>query len=88
MIESLRALPPLVRRWIRETESTPPRGAARAPDYTALVAALTAQARRRDRTLIALVLLAVGALGVLTDMGGYLSDAALVGACGYLLLRR
>lgn len=86
-IESLRALPSLVRRIIRESETSARLVGVPAQDLSTLTAALEAHARRRDRTLIAAALLLGGLVWIGID--GDWSGVALSACSGlYLLFRR
>jgi ubiquinone biosynthesis protein len=87
VIESLRTLPPLLRRWAREAQASP-RLMGQAPtDLAPLISALESHARRRDRTLVALGVLLAGFAGYL-ETGDLLCVTAVLVASLYLLLRR
>jgi ubiquinone biosynthesis protein len=87
VIESLRTLPPLLRRWAREAQASP-RLMGQAPtDLAPLISALESHARRRDRTLVALGVLLAGLAGYL-ETGDLLCVTAVLVASLYLLLRR
>ena len=87
VIESLRTLPPLLRRWAREAQSSPQLVGQAPTDLAPLIKALESHARRRDRTLVALGILVSGLVWNLTadDLYG-LAAASVAGL--YLLLRR
>jgi len=93
VIESLRALPPLVRRMVREAESRTPLLGSQPTDLGPLLATLEAQARRRDRTLIALGVILAGLLWWIStiDMDVPVAGFGLLAAATstlYLILRR
>jgi ubiquinone biosynthesis protein len=88
LIQTLRAAPPLLRRLVREAEGRDRLWPAPRRDRE-LIAALRAGARRRDQTLVAVAVLALGvlwlALGAEPVAAGLVAAAA---AAAYLLARR
>jgi len=89
LIATLRAAPPLLRRLVREAETRRALFPSESGEVRRLLAELRAGARRRDRTLVAVTLLALGvlwlALGAEPVVAGV---AAAAGAIAYLLARR
>lgn len=88
VIESLRALPPLVRRLVREADLSPRLVADPAPDLRPVVDALNAQARRRDRTIVATGVLVAGMLALLSLTDPWLGLGLIGSSLLYLALRR
>jgi ubiquinone biosynthesis protein len=88
-VATLRSTPPLLRRLVREAEGRRALFPSETGEYRRLLAELRAGARRRDRTLVAVTVLALGvlwlALGATPVLPGI---AALAAAAGYLLARR
>jgi ubiquinone biosynthesis protein len=88
-VATLRATPPLLRRLVREADARRALFPSETGEYRRLLAELRAGARRRDRTLVAVTVLALGvlwlALGAQPALPGI---AALAAAAGYLLARR
>ena len=88
-VAALRATPPLLRRLLHEAESRRTLLAGESVDPRRLVAELRASARRRDRTLVAVTVLALGVLWVALDAEPVVAGiAAVAGAIAYLLARR
>ncbi len=88
VIESLRALPPLVRRWVREAEASPQLLPDSTPDTARLIAALDAQSRRRDRTLVAVGCLLAGVCALLSLTDLWLGLLLITPSVLYLAFRR
>jgi ubiquinone biosynthesis protein len=88
VLEALKASPPLVRRFVREAHAAERLvGDTAARDMERLIVALDAQARRRDRTLIAVGLLAGGMVWFAMEPG-FAALAILVASATYLVARR
>jgi len=88
VIESLRALPPLVRRWVREAEASPRLLPDSTPDTERLIAALDAQSRRRDRTVVAVGCLFAGICALLSLTDLWLGLVLITPSVLYLAFRR
>jgi ubiquinone biosynthesis protein len=89
LVETLRATPPLLRRLVREAEARKALFPSETAEYRRLLAELRAAGRRRDRTLVAVTVLALGVLWVLLGAEPVVAGiAAAAGAIGFLLLRR
>ena len=89
LIETLRAAPTLLRRVVREAERREPLFESTAPQLAALRAGLDAGARRRDRTLVAATVLALGMLWMALGAEPWWAGAlGMAGASLYLLARR
>ncbi len=88
-VETLRATPPLLRRLVREAEARGALFPSESTEYRRLVAELRESARRRDRTLIAVAVLVLGALWIMFGQEPVLAGvAATASAVAYLLARR
>ena len=88
VIESLRALPPLVRRWVREAEASPRLLPDSTPDTERLIAGLDAQSRRRDRTVVAVGCLFAGICALLSLTDLWLGLVLITPSVLYLAFRR
>jgi ubiquinone biosynthesis protein len=90
LIESLRRLPPLLHRGVREAEVSTTAGSDAAAQITRLIAAMEAQSLRRDRTVIAAAGLLAGGIALLTvpthDL--WIGILLIVTSGLYLLFRR
>jgi ubiquinone biosynthesis protein len=89
VIDSVRALPPLLRRWVREAEASPRLVGDRAnADADRWIAVLEAQSRRRDRTIVAVGCLICGTLALLTVTDPWLGLLLVGPSVLYLAFRR
>jgi ubiquinone biosynthesis protein len=89
LVATLRATPPLLRRLVREAEARPSLFGTYGADQDRLIAELRAGARRRDRTLVAATVLALGVLWLALGAEPLIAGlAAAVGAAAYLIARR
>ncbi len=88
LIQTLRAAPPLVRRIVREAESLASLLGGEADYRERLFAELRANARRRDQTVVAVAVLALGILWLAAADPWWAGAAAAVGAAAFLLTRR
>jgi len=88
VLEALKASPPLVRRLVREAHAADRLvGDTGTRDMERLIVALDAQARRRDRTLIAVGLLAGGMVWFAVEPG-FAALAVMIASAAYLIARR
>lgn len=86
LVDTLRALPPLVSRQVREAAKRT--ALERSVDTDRIVAALKDNARRRDRTLVALGAMIIGMLALNTEELGWPGILLLFGSASYLIFRR
>jgi len=88
LVATLRAAPALVRRLVLEAENRDSLLAVQVPRLEPLRAELRADARRRDRTIVASAVLILGGLWLALGVAPWWPGAAvLAAATGYLLIR-
>ena len=88
LIQTLRATPPLVRRIVREAESQGSLFGGEAAYRERLLAELRGIARRRDQTIVAVAVLALGILWLAVASPWWAGAAAASAAAAFLLARR
>ena len=88
VIESLRATPPLLRRLVREAEASPKLIGSRDASQMLVAEAVRASGRRRDQTIIAATVLALGVLWLAVAEPWWPGGLAAAAAVGFLLARR
>ncbi len=88
VIESIRATPPLLRRLVREAEASPQLIAAPHAGQALVADAVHSSGRRRDQTIVAVTVLALGVLWLAAAEPWWPGGLAAAGAIGYLLARR
>jgi len=88
VIESIRATPPLLRRLVREAEASPRLIGAPEAGPQQVAEAVRASGRRRDQTIVAATVLALGVAWLAAADPWWPGALAAGGAIGFLLARR